>query len=567
LVNLSRVLKVNPHELRKKLISKKSFVWVKRKVPPEQAEKIRKLKIEGIDLIRETKRFYPNRELAGHVLGFAGLDSRGLEGVELYYDDYLRGKPCHFMVEKDGVGRNLSSEKNGEELSDGCSLVLTLDKGIQYIVEKRLRESARRIRAKSRIVIVMGTQTGEILAIANQPEFNPNTFWSYRPSSFRNRAVTDAFEPGSTFKSFLLAGAIEEKVAKENELFFCENGSYEFQNKIIHDVKKHGWLSLREVIELSSNIGATKVGEKLGREKYYKYIRDFGFGERTGVDLPGERKGLIRPVNSWSEVAIGTASFGQGITVTGLQLISAFSAIANGGNLMKPYLVKELLDQRGQTTKTFHPQVVRRVISEQTARRVTSLLKGVVEEGGTGSRAKIAGYEVAGKTGTAQKVDPKTRKYSKDKFISSFIGFVPADSPRLTILVVIDEPEGQPYGGTVAAPLFKDIASEILLYLGLPPKLEVVKEEKKSPSLARQVNLLSSHSVFDEKERRPQEGKGMFFPDFAGMTIRQVLKLTESMGIDIEIIGSGKAVDQNPRPGTLLKTGDKSQVKFQPSSA
>ncbi len=568
LVNLARVLDTDPHKLEKSMVSNKSFVWLKRKVFPDQVEKIRKLEIKGIEFVLEPRRFYPNRELAGHLLGFSGLDSRGLEGIELFYDDYLKGKIGRFVVGRDGVGRNLFTEKGKDSFFDGGDLVLTLDKGIQYIVEKRLKKLVQKTRAKGGTVIVMEPQTGAILAIANQPDFNPNTFWSYRPSNFRNRAVTDTFEPGSTFKPILFAAAMEEGIVKENDLFFCENGQYEYHNKVIHDVKKYGWLSFKDVAKFSSNIGATKIGEKLGKDSYYIYIKNFGFGNKTGIDLPGERSGQVRSVRSWSNVALGTASFGQGITVTALQLVCAVSAVANGGNLMKPYLVKEMVDHKGQITGRMYPEVVRRVISEKTASRVVSLMEEVVKKGGTGSKAAISGYRVAGKTGTAQKVDTATRKYSKDKYVSSFVGFVPADEPRFSILVVIDEPKGVPYGGTVAAPLFKEIASEILYYLGIPPKVEIVKKESDHKLYAgSKVGRPLTDFVFEEDQDWNLEGRETLFPNFSGMTIRQVLKVAERMKIVIEIVGSGRAVDQKPKPGTIFEAGRKFQVKFQPSSA
>jgi len=564
---LSRILKIESYKLRQNLKKKKFFVWIKRKVSPDRVEKVKRLKIEGVNFIPDTKRYYTNCEFAGHLLGFSGLDSRGLEGIELYYDEFLRGKPRHFVVEIDGKGEILFSENKEEDLSDGSNLVLTLDKNIQYIAEKWLGKAVLKTGAKGGCVIIMDPQTGEILAMANQPEFNPNTFWSYHSSKYRNRAVTDTFEPGSTFKSFLLSAAIEEKIINEDDLFFCENGIFKYRGRTIHDVKKHSWLTLRKVIKFSSNIGAVKIGEKLGKKKYYQYIKDFGFGERTGVDLPGERKGIIRPVKSWSKVALGTTSFGQGMSVTALQLISAFSAIANGGNLMKPYLVREIVDQKGRTITKISPRVVRRVISQNTAERVTLLLKGVAEKGGTGFLAKVPGYYAAGKTGTAQKVDPVTKKYSKRKFLSSFIGFVPADSPKLSILVIIDEPKGVPYGGVIAAPLFKEIASETLIYLGVPPRVETVKKENKGTLFTRKFPLLSSRSGDSRNERYLlSKGEKKIFPNFTGKSIREVLRFAEFHKIEIEIVGSGKAVEQNPKPGVPLKTDSKFQVRFQPSS-
>ncbi len=471
---LSPILRIPRKELLNKLSTDKPFVWLSRRISPSQSLRIKALGLKGIGFIRENKRFYPNRTLAGHLLGFAGLDSQGLEGLELKYDHLIRGEPETFLTERDARGHTISPQGgNHLRFSEGNDLYLTIHKGIQHIAERELKKATLATRAKSGVVIVTDPQTGEVLAMALQPEFNPNCFWRYRPSFWRNRAITDSFEPGSTFKAFLLAAVIEEAIAQPEDLFFCEKGSYEIGGNIIHDSREYGWLTLEQIIHFSSNIGAGKIGEKLGKEKFYQYITAFGFGERTGIDLPGEISGLVRPPRRWFQMALRTISFGQGISLSPIQLITALGAIANGGRLMRPFMVKKIVDPRGMVIHTTQPRVIRRVISPKTARIVTKILTGVVKKNATGWRAALDGYEVAGKTGTAQKADIINGGYSENKLMSSFMGFVPAKDPKLAILVIIDEPQGKANGGLIAAPVFKRIAEKALLILGTPPTNQI----------------------------------------------------------------------------------------------
>jgi len=467
---LSPILQISYRNLKSNLESDRPFVWLKRRVSPSKARKIGNLNLEGVGFIKESKRFYPNKELASHCLGFAGIDLKGLEGIELNYDSYLKGKPGYLLVERDALGRNIYTQNIKQvDATKGYNLQLTIDKTIQHFVEKALEEGMKKSKAKAGVTIVMSPKTGEILALAVRPTFNPNNFWDYSPPQWRNRAVTDAFEPGSTFKTFLISSALEERIFKPQDIFYCENGSYPFGGKVIHDVHKYGWLTLSKIIKHSSNIGACKIAENLGRETFYSYIRKFGFGSKTGIDLPGETSGLLALPYRWSRMHLGTISFGQGISISPLQLITAFSAIANDGVLMKPHLVKTIFDDRGKIIKEFHPESRGEIITQRTANQVTSILETVVEEGGTGENACIPGFRIAGKTGTAQKVDQQTRQYSKSKETGSFMGFLPADDPKLAMIVIIDEPQGISYGGTVAAPVFKEAASHIIRYLNIPP--------------------------------------------------------------------------------------------------
>jgi len=449
--------------------NRQSFVWVKRKITPEQSEKIKDLKISGLGFIKEAQRFYPHKELAGQLLGFVGVDSQGLEGIEREFDKQIKGASGYLLVNRDALGRDLFPEgiKKVDSLR-GYNLVLTIDKNVQYIVEKELQAAVTAARARSGLAVAMDPRTGEILASAVAPAFNPNQGNS-SGSIWKNRAITDVFEPGSTFKPFVVGSALEEGVVKPADIYDCENGSYPIGGKIIHDAHPHGLLSVTEVIKFSSNIGASKIAQHLGRERFYNYIRKFGFSQETGIELPGEVSGYIPHASQWREINLGTISFGQGVSVTALQMAAAYSAIANGGLLMRPYLVKKIQEDCGTVIQEAGPAIIRRVISEQSARMLREMLKTVTEDGGTGQRARVEGYEVAGKTGTAQKIAANGKGYS-DKCISSFVGFIPAQDPKLTIVVVIDEPQGVTYGGVVAAPAFSKMAQQILCYQRIYPE-------------------------------------------------------------------------------------------------
>lgn len=468
---LSTVLGMNHHSIEKMLEGSRSFIWLDRKLDPELVKKIKALSLDKreVGFITESKRFYPQRSLAGHLLGFAGMDNKGLEGIELAYEKEVRGEKGWLILERDALGRDIfTSNNNYRPPVPGHNIFLTIDEVIQYITEKELDKGMEKWNAKGAVAIVMDPKTGEILAMGVRPEFNPNIIEKYRSSDWRNRALTDQFEPGSTFKAFSAAAALEEGIIKQGDMFDCSRGQIEVGGKIIHDVHRHGVLSFSEVIQKSSNVGAIQIGMRLGKERFYRYIKGFGFGEKTGIDIPGEASGKVKEPKNWSGMSIGAVSIGQEIAVTPLQILRAYSAIANKGYLMKPYIVSEIKDHEGRVVKSFSPQVVRRAISEDTSKRLTDILRTVVEEGGTATKAAIEGNLVAGKTGTAQKVDPQTGTYSHEKYVSSFIGFLPADDPRIAIIVVVDEPKGAIYGGSVAAPIFKEIAQQTLTYLKIP---------------------------------------------------------------------------------------------------
>jgi cell division protein FtsI (penicillin-binding protein 3) len=464
---LAGILKLSKTNLRKKLSSNKKFVWIKRQATPRETQKVKDLKLKGISFIPEQNRFYPSKKLAAQALGFSGIDGRGLEGIEFYYDKYLKADKNKFTIFKDALGYGFSGKKLPVNYN-GKNLILTIDMTVQYITENALKETVEKYNAKSGIAIVMDPATGAILSLAHFPFFNPNAFnnFSRETWKWRNRAVTDQFEPGSTMKIFSVAAAIESGKSTPNSIFFCENGNYRRGSNVIHDTHPYGWLSLEHIIKYSSNIGAVKVSEAIGPETLYNSLRRFGFGEHTGIDCPGETGGSLRNYKRWTQIDTGAISFGHGISVSAIQLISAASAIANNGILMKPYLVQAITDYNGHLIKSIKPQKKRRAVSAKTAQTVIQMMKSVVSEQGTGVNAAVNGYSVCGKTGTAQKIGAEGR-YVAGKYTASFIGFIPAETPKAVILVIIDEPRDQHYGGIVAAPAFSKIALQTIDYINV----------------------------------------------------------------------------------------------------
>jgi len=466
---LSKALQIDHKMLAKKLTSKKKFVWVKRKVTPKEAEAVKKLNMDGLDFIPEHKRFYPNKTLAAQLIGFTDIDDNGLEGIEFNYDDDLSGEVFQYTVLRDAYGRGFEAENMSGISSSGKNIVLTVDSTIQYIAEKALAETVEEFSAESGMAVVMVPKTGAILALAHVPLFNPNALEKFNRKFWRNRIITDPFEPGSTMKIFSAAAAIESGSSSPNSIFFCENGAYKMGRHIIHDTHEHGWLSLQQIIKYSSNIGAIKFSEITGPEYLSRTLQNFGFGSKTGIDCPGETAGSLPPFRRWTKVDTGTISFGQGVSVSALQLIAATSAIANKGILMKPYVVQAITDHNGRLIKSFGPSRIRKVISEKTAETLSRIMQTVITEGGTGVNAALEGYSVCGKTGTAQKID-ENGGYSYEKYVASFVGFAPVENPKIAVLVVVDEPQKQHYGSIVAAPAFKAIAQKTLDYMHIAPK-------------------------------------------------------------------------------------------------
>jgi len=467
---LAPVLGQSPDEVLRRLQAGRHFAWLARKVSPRTAERAKALNLGGqLGIRMEDRRSYPNGALAAHLLGFVGIDSQGLAGVELAYDGTLRGLAGEALAEQDGVGRVLvETQRVTKAPQDGADLLLTIDQVIQHITERELDAAMARTHARAGAVIVLDPRSGEILALAARPAFDPNTGPAARPELWLNRTVAGVYEPGSTFKVFTAAAALDSGAVSAEDTFLC-NGSLRVPGgHVIREAvaRKNGLLTLAGIIKHSCNVGAAQVATRLGKPRFYDYIRAFGFGTATGVDLPGELPGLVRPPADWLGPGLQTIAFGQGISVTPLQLIAASTALANGGTIVRPHVVRGTRDREGRTTAVVGPGPVRRAIRPETASEVVRMMIGAVE-GGTGRMAAIDGYEVAGKTGTAQK--PARGGYDPSRYISSFLGIVPARAPALAVLVLLDEPLGAYFGGEVAAPVFREIAAQVLWYLRIPP--------------------------------------------------------------------------------------------------
>lgn len=552
---LAAILQMDKAVLQKKLSGTKNFCWIARRIAPEQANLVQDLGIDGIFIIKEPKRFYPSGELAGHLIGFVGMDANGLEGLELRYDRFLKGEAQKLIWTRDAKGKRLYPRvEKPETVQKGYyNLILTIDNRIQHLVESHLKAAVRDKGAKGGFAIVMDPRTGEILALANEMGFDPNRFPAVHAAIGKNKAITDCFDPGSTFKPFLAAAAIEEGVVKETDRFHCENGRYAVADRVFHEAqhKRYGLLSLHDILKYSSNIGSIKIFERLGKEKFYQYIRKFGFGEKTGIDLPGEVSGLLRPVEKWTRVDASNIAFGQGISVTAIQLVTALSSIANQGVLMKPFIVRGLMDQQGNLVQAYHPTVVRRVLSPETAKRLTAILTDVVGmEDGTGKRASIVNVAVAGKTGTSQKFDFARRVYSTERVRTSFMGFFPAENPQIAILVSLDEPQRDRWGGVAAAPVFKNIGEQLLTCYKTDIRRNPEPEPERPLVDEMKVRLVTNPEPFADTTTEEMDDTAI--PNFLGMTIREVLKKSKEKGIEIRVVGSGWAISQEPASGMAI---------------
>jgi len=462
---LSEVLQVSPSAIEGKLSSNRHFVWIKRHASPQEFEKVRELGIRGIDAVKEPKRFYPYRELASPLLGFVGVDHQGLEGLERAYDKWLRAPAVEMVMERDALGRLISLPLE-PDTGGPWDLRLTLDVRVQYILEKELERGMIEAQAKRAVGVIIDPFTGEILAMASLPSFNPNCFSQYPPERWKNLCTMGLFEPGSVLKPFLIGAALQEGIVGRNDVLFCEGGRYHVGPVTVRDVKAYEWLTVEEILQFSSNIGAAKVARAMGAYRYYRYLRAFGFGRATGVGVP-EEEGILRPPRNWTLVDLVTLGFGQGMVCTPLQLAVAYSVIANGGVRVNPYVVKEMVRVRDGKRRASFPQPGQRVLSRETCRVLMEMLERVVAEG-TGKKASLEGYPVAGKTGTSQKYDPEEGRYSRERFVASFVGILPSRRPRAVVVIMLDEPKRSIYGGEVAAPIFKGIARELVQYWGLP---------------------------------------------------------------------------------------------------
>jgi cell division protein FtsI (penicillin-binding protein 3) len=463
---LAAILPRDESFLYERLSRDKQFVWLARKITEKQSEQVKKLRLKGIYLVDETKRFYPHGNLASQVIGFAGIDNIGLEGVEAFYNKFMMGKPGYKIIVRDAKGREIHAFGNTHvPPTDGYSVVSTIDEVIQHITENALKKAFDKHKAKSAIAIVMDPYNGDVLALAVLPSFNLNEFSTASYDHRRNRAIADYHEPGSVFKVITAAACIDSNKVSFDDNFFCENGSWNIAGRTLRDHQGHGNLSFEEIIIKSSNIGTVKAAMKLGEKDLYKYIREFGFGESTGIGLAGEINGMLRPLNQWTKGSIAAIPMGHEIGVTVVQLGCGVSAIANGGMLIKPRIVSRIIDSNNETIKEFKPAQLKRVISEDTSRQVKNAMQAVIETG-TGKRARLRNFLAGGKTGTAQKIEPSGR-YSRRDYVASFVGFAPMEKPAVTVCIMIDTPRHGYYGGTVAAPVFKDICDATLRYLGI----------------------------------------------------------------------------------------------------
>lgn len=470
---ISEQMQLDYKTILDKLNTGTTFVWIERKAENDKIEKIRNKKIKGVFIIRESsgKRFYTQGRLASHILGYTGIDDQGLDGLEAIYENSLKGSSGSLESETDNFGKTIPYGKiKIKPAVAGYNVILTINSSIQFAAERELANAMSKYNAKRGTIIVMNVNTGEILAIVNKPDFKPQFYYDFPQKNLRNSSISDAFEPGSIFKVFLASSALDSGKVNMEEKFYCGNsinvGGFEIHNANDGMSSSAGRENIKEIITYSYNVGTTSISQKIGKDVYYKYLKNFGFGSLTGIDLPGESEGLMWDKKDWSPSTLATMSFGQGISVTPIQMITALSAVANGGKLLKPYVVKAVEDDKGTLIKENHPQIIRRVISFKTSLQVAQILRNVVDVG-TGKRAQIPGYFVAGKTGTAEMAEGGG--YSGNKYVASFMGFIPVEEPRIAILVKIEEPQGAIWGGVVSAPVFSEVGKTVLWELGIPP--------------------------------------------------------------------------------------------------
>ena len=579
---LSGVLELDEHELYERIIGDRPFVYLARKIPPRQAEQVRELNLSGIYFQEETKRFYPGRDLAAHVLGFTGLDNEGLAGLEYLYNDSIKGKKSRVRLRFDAKRHRYESDARSDH-SDGNTVVLNIDRAIQYISEQVLKETLLQTEAINGSVVVMNPHTGEVLAMASYPTFNPNSYADYDPEARRNRAVLDIIEPGSTFKTVTFSAVLNERLGEPSEIIDCDVDTLRIAGRRYREaVRTFGLLTFNEVLSKSSNIGTIKLGLRLGEEKLYQYIRDFGFGEKTGIDLPGEQAGLLRPPSQWSRVSIGALSIGQEIGVTSLQSLRAMSVIANGGYLVAPKVVRRILTPGGDVL--YQPEISRELILDpETVAQMKEAFFLVTTEG-TGKQARLTGYSSGGKTGTAQKF--VEGRYSDTRFIASYTGFAPLQEPVLAAIVVINEPRGHYHGGQIAAPAFRQIMERSLIHLRVPRDESPQSEERPVVPIGRELADSGSVSLKEEQlpvehleetvlqliEESPSgqatqgaitiETRTFPLPDFSGLSLRQVAGQFTRLGLRLKVSGAGVVVGQRPSAGSTVSKNMVCEVFF-----
>jgi len=604
---VAEVLDMDRSEVRRRLTKDASFVWIKREIDDEASAELKRLDIDGIDFTQESRRFYPKGSLACHVLGFAGIDNQGLEGIEVSFDRELRGVPGKIVVEFDARGREIPQAVHRfVEPRDGLDLVLTIDEVIQYVAERELEAAVTAANALKGVCVVLDPRTGEVLAMASRPAYDPNRYSDYRSETWRNTVIADTMPPGSTFKPITAAAALEEGAVDWGTHFYCP-GAIKVPGAVISDVSAHGSQDMTGIIVRSCNVGFVNVVNRLGADRFYKYVHAFGLDEKTGIRLPGEGAGIFPPLEQVKPVDLAVMSFGQTMTLTPLRLAVALSAIVNDGVMMKPLIAKELRDASGAVVRTFEPCEARRVISKDTANELVQALVKVVDEG-TGRRARIEGYSVGGKTGTAQKV--VEGRIVPGKYIGCFWGFAPASDPRVSILMMIDEPEGSYYGGVVAAPYVASALRDVLRYLEVPPDRAAGEgtsardEDQQGPEpvevpavvgtavpeavqqlRARGLSVRVEGSGDAVSEQVPPAGaevppgsevllrtttgegrtdQEVSVPDVRGLTMRRAADVLGRVGLMMKPDGTGVAVEQEPAPDAVVAPGSTVAVRFEP---
>jgi cell division protein FtsI (penicillin-binding protein 3) len=583
---IGQALGIDPADVERKILKKRRFSWLKHYATPDETERVRQLSdpslgdaaIPGLVVEGEGRRYYPRRELAGSLLGFVSPDGDGKDGLELSLNPELEGHIEQLRGLRDRSGRLLFSDGiQDEQALAGHDVTLSIDQGIQFVAERELRNAARTFEALAGSVVVVEPRTGEILAIASYPGYNPNDYGDSDPEARRERALSERFEPGSTMKMFTVAAGLASGAITPTQQLYCEKGAMPLDNVVIRDTHPSEWLTISQVLAISSNICAAKIALAMGGDKLYETFRRFGFGEPTEVPLPGESAGMLRPRGRpWVQVETASAAFGQGISVTALQLAMGAAAIANGGELMEPILVKRVATATGEVIREAVPKVRRRAVPATVAHTVAEMLTAVTEGEGTGVKAALDGYQVAGKTATAQKVDPKTGLYSSDKFIASFVGFVPARDPEVAIAVVIDEPMVEHAGGAVAAPVFHEIARMVLEYRGLIPQgtqhadpavlartpdpaNALYEEWRKSQGLRPPVQDVQTAAG------RVAPGK-VRVPDLTGFPLRLAIEKSVELGVKPRVEGTGLLSRQTPAPGQVVDQGSEVVLVFEPAT-
>ncbi|SDE87079.1 stage V sporulation protein D [Sporomusa acidovorans] len=599
---LAAILALDENNLTNKLKKRQAFSWIKRKVEPELARQVKMLNLPGIGLTQESQRYYPHDNLAAHVLGFNGIDSQGLDGVEMTFDSYLKGRSGSIVIEYDARGQEIPHASHRfVPPVEGNNIYLTIDLVIQQIVERELDKVMKETQAKAATIVAIDPRDGGILALANRPDYNPNKFSEFSPKLWRNIAISNTYEPGSTFKIITTSAAMSEHVVKPDERFF-DPGEIEVQGRNIHCWKHggHGSQTFTEVVQNSCNVGFVTVGLRLGRDPFYRYIDAFGFGKQTNVDLPGEAKGITIEQSKATPINIATMAIGQSIAVTPVQLVTAAAAVANDGKLLRPQIVKEVREKSGQVIREFQPDVVRQVMDTAVTKQVNDILESVVSQG-SGKNAYIEGFKIAGKTGTAQKVG--AGGYSPGKYVASFVGFAPADNPQVAMLVVIDEPVGLYYGGQIAAPVFGAIMKDVLQYLKVNPQISMSADmgsEQAHVQVPSVINLSIPEAVKELEKaglkprieesgeriadqipkpgsRLPGGGSVLLYtvtpryssgeitvPDLTGRTPREAADSLAELGLIVNPIGTtGKVTKQDPLPGSKVLPGTSITIYFE----